>query len=81
MGNKPQSHTYPKSLNITSQNFNEKKLQTEIESNFKKISTNTEKIHQNSGALEILRGFKAICLTIFVIWLFTFIALLFFIFN
>ena len=57
------------------------KLTNEIEANFKRINTNTEKIHHNTGALDILKGFKAVSITIFVMWLVTFITLLFFVFN
>ena len=53
------------------------KLTQEIEIYFKQVNKNSEKIHQNSGALEILKSFKAISITIFLIWLITFITLLF----
>jgi hypothetical protein len=63
-------------------------LQKQVDSNTKNISHNKDRIDKhyemishNTGALEILRGFKTVCKVLFVIWLLTFIALLYFIFN
>lgn len=42
----------------------------------KKINDNTEKIQQNTGALEILKTFKADSNKFFIMWLITFIMLM-----
>ena len=42
----------------------------------KKINDNTEKIQQNTGALEILKTFKADSNKFFIMWLITFIMLI-----
>lgn len=41
-----------------------------------KITKNSEKIHQNTGALEILKTFKDDANKFFIMWLITFLALL-----
>ena len=46
------------------------------EENARKIDRNAELIQQNTGALSILRGFKAASNRFFVMWLITFIAFL-----
>ena len=52
-----------------------------IDNNKERIDRHYEMISHNTGALDILRGFKTVCKVLFIIWLLTFIALLYFIFN
>lgn len=52
------------------------KLKKKIEKNESKIEDNAEKIQQNTGALEILKTFKADSNKFFAMWLITFICLL-----
>lgn len=47
-----------------------------IISNFELINNNSERIQQNTGALEILKTFKADSKKFFIMWIITFIALL-----
>lgn len=47
-----------------------------IEELEKKIEHNAERIHQNTGALEILKTFKEDSQKFFIMWLITFMALL-----
>ena len=58
-------------------NANSKK----IDNNKERIEHNHERISQNTGALDILRGFKFVCKILFIMWLITFVTLLYFIFN
>lgn len=52
------------------------KLEKKIQKHAIKIDNNTEKIQQNTGALEILKTFKADSNKFFAMWLITFICLL-----
>ena len=49
-------------------------LVKKIDANADKIQRNERKIHQNTGALEILQTFKADSRKFFIMWLITFIA-------
>ena len=49
-------------------------LVKKIDANADKIQRNEKKIHQNTGALEILKTFKADSRKFFIMWLVTFIA-------
>lgn len=51
-------------------------LEQRVNHNLNKIQKNTEKIHRNTGALEILQTFKADSNKFFIMWIITFIALL-----
>lgn len=51
-------------------------LEKKILDNLTKIEKNSEKIHQNTGALEILKTFKADTNKFFIMWLITFFAFL-----
>lgn len=51
-------------------------LEQRINHNLDKIQNNTEKIHRNTGALEILKTFKADTNKFFIMWLITFFAFL-----
>ena len=51
-------------------------LEQKIEYNLSKINDNYGKIQQNTGALEILKTFKADSNKFFIMWVITFIALL-----
>lgn len=51
-------------------------LVKKIDANADKIQNNEKRIHQNTGALEILKTFKADSQKFFVMWLITFISLL-----
>ena len=51
-------------------------LVKKIDANADKIQNNEKRIHQNTGALEILKTFKADSQRFFVMWLITFICLL-----
>lgn len=51
-------------------------LTKEIENNLEKINQNKQKIEHNSGALALLHTIKTNGDKYFIIWLFTFIALL-----
>ena len=52
------------------------KLEEKINQNISRIEKNANKIHQNTGALEILKTFKADTNKFFIMWLITFIAFL-----
>ena len=57
----------------------EKKIEenaNRIISNFELINSNSERIQQNTGALEILKTFKADSKKFFIMWIITFIAFL-----
>jgi len=49
-------------------------LVKKIDANADKIQSNEWKIHQNTGALEILKTFKSDSRKFFIMWLVTFIA-------
>lgn len=51
-------------------------LEQKIKDNANKIESNAERIHQNTGALEILKTFKADSQKFFIMWLITFICLM-----
>ena len=51
-------------------------LEKRIEHNAGKIACNERKIHQNTGALEILKAFKSDSNKFFIMWIITFFALL-----
>lgn len=51
-------------------------LEEKILDNLNRIENNSEKIHQNTGALEILKTFKADTNKFFIMWLITFFAFL-----
>lgn len=51
-------------------------LEQKIKDNAEKIESNAERIHQNTGALEILKTFKADSRKFFAMWLITFICLM-----
>lgn len=51
-------------------------LEQKINDNANKIESNAERIHQNTGALEILKTFKADSQRFFTMWLITFICLM-----
>ena len=51
-------------------------LEKKIIDNLNKIENNSKKIHQNTGALEILKTFKADTNKFFIMWLITFFAFL-----
>ena len=51
-------------------------LVKKIDANADKIQCNERRIHQNTGALEILKTFKEDSQKFFIMWLITFIALL-----
>ena len=51
-------------------------LVKKIDANADKIQNNEKRIHQNTGALEILKTFKADSQRFFVMWLITFVCLL-----
>ena len=51
-------------------------LEEKILDNLNRIENNSEKIHQNTGALEILKTFKADTNKFFIMWLITFLAFL-----
>ena len=51
-------------------------MNSEIEKLEEKINQNTHKIHQNTGALEILKTFKADTNKFFIMWIITFLAFL-----
>lgn len=51
-------------------------LVKKIDANADKIQNNERRIHQNTGALEILKTFKADSQKFFIMWLITFICLL-----
>lgn len=55
---------------------NLEKLEKKIEKNANKIDENSNRIQQNTGALEILKTFKADSNKFFVMWLITFITLI-----
>lgn len=52
------------------------KLEEKINQNISRIEKNANKIHQNTGALEILKTFKADTNKFFIMWLITFLAFL-----
>lgn len=52
------------------------KLEEKINQNISRIEKNANKIHQNTGALEILKTFKADTNKFFIMWLITFFAFL-----
>lgn len=52
------------------------KLEEKINKNISRIEKNANKIHQNTGALEILKTFKADTNKFFIMWLITFFAFL-----
>lgn len=54
-----------------------KALERKIADNVEKIAQNEKRITQNSGALEILKTFKADSQRFFTMWIITFVALLF----
>lgn len=49
-------------------------LVKKIDANADKIQNNEKRIHQNTGALEILKTFKSDSRKFFIMWLITFIA-------
>lgn len=49
-------------------------LVKKIDVNAEKIQNNEKRIHQNTGALEILKTFKSDSRKFFIMWLITFIA-------
>ena len=49
-------------------------LVKKIDANADKIQSNERRIHQNTGALEILKTFKSDSRKFFIMWLVTFIA-------
>jgi hypothetical protein len=51
-------------------------LEEKILDNLNRIENNSEKIHRNTGALEILKTFKADTNKFFIMWLITFFAFL-----
>ena len=51
-------------------------LEQKIKDNASKIESNKEKIHQNTGALEILKTFKEDSKRFFAMWLITFVCLM-----
>ena len=51
-------------------------LVRKIDANADKIQNNEKRIHQNTGALEILKTFKSDSRKFFIMWLITFICLL-----
>ena len=51
-------------------------LVKKIDVNAEKIQNNEKRIHQNTGALEILKTFKSDSRKFFIMWLITFICLL-----
>ena len=51
-------------------------LEEKILDNLNRIENNSEKIHRNTGALEILKTFKADTNKFFIMWLITFLAFL-----
>lgn len=51
-------------------------LEQKIKDNADKIESNAERIHQNTGALEILKTFKADSQRFFAMWLITFVCLM-----
>lgn len=51
-------------------------LEQKINDNANKIESNAERIHQNTGALEILKTFKADSQKFFAMWLITFVCLM-----
>ena len=51
-------------------------LEKKILDNLIKIEKNSERIHQNTGALEILKTFKADTNKFFIMWIITFMVLL-----
>lgn len=53
-----------------------KALEKKIADNIEKIANNERKISQNTGALEILKTFKADSRRFFAMWLITFICLM-----
>lgn len=55
---------------------NIEQLEERITHNLSKIESNTERIHQNTGALEILKTFKSDANKFFIMWLITFVMLL-----
>jgi hypothetical protein len=55
---------------------NLKELEEKINKNLAKIEKNSNKIHQNTGALEILKTFKADTNKFFIMWIITFAAFL-----
>jgi hypothetical protein len=52
------------------------KLEEKINQNISRIEKNANKIHKNTGALEILKTFKADTNKFFIMWLITFLAFL-----
>ena len=54
-----------------------KALERKIADNIEKIANNEKRINQNTGALEILKTFKADSQRFFTMWLITFICLMF----
>ena len=56
--------------------MNFEKLEEKIKTNTDKIENNMQQIHQNTGALEILKTFKSDSNKFFIMWIITFIALL-----
>ena len=50
------------------------KLKRKIEKNADKIDHNRDKIQQNTGALEILKTFKADTNKFFIMWIITFVS-------
>lgn len=52
--------------------MNIEKLEEQISTNAKKIESNTQKIHKNTGALEILKTFKSDSQKFFTMWIITF---------
>lgn len=53
-----------------------KALEKQIAENVEKIANNEKRITHNTGALEILKTFKADSQRFFVMWLITFICLM-----
>lgn len=53
-----------------------KALEKKIAENVEKIANNEKRITQNTGALEILKTFKADSQRFFIMWLITFICLM-----
>ena len=53
-----------------------KALEKQIADNIEKIANNEKRINQNTGALEILKTFKADSQRFFTMWLITFVCLM-----
>lgn len=53
-----------------------KNLEELIKNNANKIESNSERIHQNTGALEVLHTIKGYTNLFFIMWIITFMAFL-----